>query len=197
MDKIIDIIFSNIAICCYEGFILGFIFIRFIKLKKQKKYIEEMNAQQKEKAREEKLDQLLKNRLYQGKDDKALQNNLPYEVSFHEEKVVNDKADDGIAVQIIEKGKLSTRKYIIFISDVITVGQGGDNVLVLNDLRVAKNQCRIVRKQNELYIQTLEETHPVNLRRKRNVMQLTKDAVALLDNDSIELGETILNIHFM
>lgn len=197
MDRIIGIIFSNAAICCYEGLILGFVFLRFIRLRKQKKYITEMNTQQKEKAREEKLDQLLKNRLYQGKDEKALQSNIPYEISFHEEKAVNDKKEDGIAVQFIEKGKLSTRKYIIFISDVITIGQGGDNVLVLNDLKVAKYQCRIMRKEKELYIQTLEESHPVKLRRKRSVMQLTKDAVALMDNDFIELGETTLNIHFI
>ncbi|MDE6434717.1 MAG: FHA domain-containing protein [Lachnospiraceae bacterium] len=197
MDKIMGIIFSNAAICCYEGLILGFVFIRFIRLRKQRKHIVEMNTQQKEKAREEKLNQLLKNRLYRGKTDKALQSNIPYEVSFHEERTVNDKKDDGIAVQVIEKGKISTRKYIIFISDVITIGQGGDNVLIINDLKVAKNQCRITRKLNEIYIQTLEETHPVKLRRKRSVMQLTKDAVALQDNDYIELGETTLNIHFM
>ena len=197
MDGIIDIIFSNIAICCYEGIILGFVFGRFIKLRRQKKRVTELNVQQKDKAREDQLDQLLKNRLYQGTPDKAVQNNMPYDVSFHEESMINDKQTDGIALQIVEKGKLSTRKYIIFVSDMITIGQGGENALVLNDLKVAKQQCRIVRRQKELYIQALEETHPVRIRRKRNAMQLTRNAVQLLDNDYIELGETTLNIHFM
>lgn len=197
MEKIIGILFSNTAICCYEGVVLGFVLHRFIKLRKQKKHVAEMNAQQKDKAREDQLDQLLKNRLYQGEPDKALQNNMAYDVSFHEERKVNDKQSEGIALQVIEKGKLATRKYIIFVSDYIMIGQGGENGLVLNDLKVAKQQCRIIRKKKDLYIQTLEETHPVKLRRKRNVMQLTKNAVQLLDNDFIELGETTLNIHFM
>lgn len=197
MDKIIDIIFSNVAICCYEGIILGFLIGRFIKLRRQKKRVAEMNAQQKDKAREDQLDQLLKNRLYQGAPDKAMQNNMAYDVTFHEERKVNDKQSEGIALQVIEQGKLATRKYIIFVSDFITIGHGGENGLVLNDLKVAKQQCRIIRKQKDLYIQILEETHPVKLRRKRNAMQLTKSAVQLLDNDFIELGETILNIHFM
>lgn len=197
MDKIIEILFSNTAICFYEGVILGIVVRRFIKLRKQKKYVAEMNAQQKDKAREDQLDQLLKNRLYQGDPDKALQNNIAYDVTFHEEQRVNDKESEGVALQVIEKGKLATRKYVIFVPDFITIGQGVENGLVLNDLKVAKQQCRIVRKKKDLYIQTLEETHPVILRRKRNAMQLTKDAVQLMDNDYIELGETVLNVHFM
>ena len=197
MDKIIDIIFSNIAICCYEGIILGLVVRRFLRLRKKKKYVMEMNVQQKDKAREDQLDQLLKSRLYQGASDKALQNNIAYDVTFHEEAKVNDKQSDGIALQIIEKGKLATRKYIIFISDIVTIGQGGENGLVLNDLKVAKQQCRIIRRNKELYIQALEETHPVRIRRKKNAMQLSRDAVQLMNNDYIDLGETTLNIHFM
>lgn len=197
MDKIIDIIFSNIAICFYEGIILGLVVRRFLKLRKKKKYVMEMNVQQKDKAREDQLDQLLKNRLYQGDADKAMQSNIAYDVTFHEEAKVNDKQSDGIALQIIEKGKLATRKYIIFISDIVTIGQGGENGLVLNDLKVAKQQCRIIRRNKELYIQALEETHPVRIRRKKNAMQLSRDAVQLMNNDYIDLGETTLNIHFM
>ena len=106
-------------------------------------------------------------------------------------------SDDSIAVQIIEKGKLSTRKYVIFISEVITVGNSSTNVLVLNDINVAKEQCRIFKHQQSLYIQTLEDTHPVKIRRKREEMQLSQNAVKLLDNDYIEIGETSLNIHFV
>jgi len=197
MDKIIDIILSNWAVCCYEGVILGFVFVRFIRLRREKKEAVEMSTLQKEKAREEKLDQVLKNRLYQGSGDKALQSNIPYEINFHEEVGISGGTDENIAVQIIEKGKLSTRKYVIFISDVITVGQSAKNALVLNDLKIAKEQCRIFKHENNLYIQTLEDTHPVKIRRKRNVVQLTKNAVKLLDGDFIELGETILNIHFI
>ena len=83
-----------------------------------------MNTLQKEKAREEKLDQVLRNRLYQGDGDKAFQNNIPYEISFHEEIENHGGTNENIAVQIIEKGKLSTRKYVIFISDMITIGRG-------------------------------------------------------------------------
>ena len=155
MDKIIEILFSNIAICFYEGIILGVVIRRFIKLRKQKKYVAEMNAQQKDKAREDQLDQLLKNRLYQGDPDKALQNNIAYDVAFHEEQRVNDKESESVALQVIEKGKLATRKYVIFVPDFITIGQGVENGLVLNDLKVAKQQCRIVRKKKDLYIQTL------------------------------------------
>lgn len=197
MDKIISILFSNIAMCCYEGVILGLVFFRFLRLNKEKKQAVEMSTLQKEKVREEQLDQALKNRLYQGVETKAFQNNIPYEVNFHEETNLANGTDDNIAVQIIEKGKLSTRKYVIFISDVITVGQSNTNALVLNDLNVAKEQCRLFKHDKSLYIQTLEDTHPVKIRRGREEMQLSKDAVKLLDNDFIEVGNTSLNIHFV
>lgn len=197
MDKIIGIVFSNEAICFYEAVLLGFIFIHFIRVGKEKKKAVEMNALQKEKVREEKLDQVLKNRLYQGSNDKAFQNNIPYEIDFHEEADVHGATGDNIGIQIIEKGKLSTRKYVILISDVINIGQGSHNTLVINDLKVAKEQCRIFKHKQSLYIQSLEDIHPVKIRRKRNAMQLTKNAVKLLDGDFIELGETILNIHFI
>lgn len=197
MDKIISILFSNIAMCCYEGVILGLVFFRFLRLNKEKKQAVEMSTLQKEKVREEQLDQALKNRLYQGVETKAFQNNIPYEVNFHEETNLANGTDDNIAVQIIEKGKLSTRKYVIFISDVITVGQSNTNALVLNDLNVAKEQCRLFKHDKSLYIQTLEDTHPVKIRRGREEMQLSKDAVKLLDNDFIEVGDTSLNIHFV
>lgn len=197
MDKIIDILFSNIAMCCYEGIILGLVFFRFLRLNKEKKQAVEMNTLQKEKVREEQLDQALKNRLYEGVETKAFQNNIPYEVNFHEETNFASGTDDNIAVQIIEKGKLSTRKYVIFISEVITIGQSNTNALVLNDLNVAKEQCRMFKHDKSLYIQTLEDTHPVKIRRGREEMQLSKDAVKLLDNDFIEVGDTSLNIHFV
>lgn len=197
MDKIMKIVFSNLAICCYEAAVLGFLVVYYIRLKKEKKKAVEMNTLQKEKAREEKLDQVLRNRLYQGDGDKAFQNNIPYEISFHEEIENHGGTNENIAVQIIEKGKLSTRKYVIFISDMITIGRSGENALVLNDLKIAKEQCRIFCHEQCLYIQTLEDTHPVHIQRKRNVMQLGKDAVKLLDNDTIKLGETTLNIHFI
>ncbi len=197
MDKIIDILCSNIAMCCYEGIILGLVFFRFLRLNKEKKQAAEMNTLQKEKVREEQLDQALKNRLYQGVETKAFQNNIPYEVNFHEETNFANQTDDNIAVQIIEKGKLSTRKYVIFISEVITVGHSNTNALVLNDLNVAKEQCRLFKHDKSLYIQTLEDTHPVKIRRGREAMQLSRDAVKLLDNDFIEVGDTSLNIHFV
>lgn len=197
MDKIIDILFSNIAMCCYEGIILGLVFFRFLRLNKEKKQAVEMNTLQKEKVREEQLDQALKNRLYEGVETKAFQNNIPYEVNFHEETNFASGTDDNIAVQIIEKGKLSTRKYVIFISEVITIGQSNTNALVLNDLNVAKEQCRVFKHDKSLYIQTLEDTHPVKIRRGREEMQLSRDAVKLLDNDFIEVGDTSLNIHFV
>lgn len=37
MDKIIDVLCSNIAMCCYEGIILGLVFFRFLSLNKEKK----------------------------------------------------------------------------------------------------------------------------------------------------------------
>lgn len=197
MDKIIDILFSNIAMCCYEGIILGLVFFRFLRLNKEKKQAVEMNTLQKEKVREEQLDQALKNRLYEGVETKAFQNNIPYEVNFHEETNFASGTDDNIAVQIIEKGKLSTRKYVIFISEVITIGQSNTNALVLNDLNVAKEQCRMFKHDKSLYIQTLEDTHPVKIRRGREEMHLSRDAVKLLDNDFIEVGDTSLNIHFV
>ena len=184
MDKIMEIVFSNLAICCYEAAVLGFLVVYYIRLRKEKKKAVEMNTLQKEKAREEKLDQVLRNRLYQGDSDKAFQNNIPYEISFHEEIENHGGTSENIAVQII-------------ISDMITIGRSGENALVLNDLKIAKEQCRIFCHEQCLYIQTLEDTHPVHIQRKRNVMQLGKDAVKLLDNDTIKLGETTLNIHFI
>lgn len=196
MDKIINIFLSNSSICCYEAVVLGIVLVWFIRLRKEKKRAVEMDALQKEKVREEKLDQVLKNRLYQESGEKSFQNNIPYEINFHEETKISGEAES-IPIQIVEKGKLSTRKYVILISDVITVGQSGRNSLVLNDLQVAKEQCRIFKHEQDLYIQTLEDIHPVRIRRKRNVMQLTKNAVKLLDGDFIELGETVLDIHFI
>lgn len=197
MDKVINILLSNLAICIYESILLGAIIVYFIKLKKKKKYAVEINTQQKDKAREEKLNQLLKNNLYSDKKDKDLEKNIPYEVSFHEEGINKNNKNDGIAVQIIEKGKLSTRKYIIYIYDEITIGQGPENDLVLNDLKVAKQQCQIFKKGQELYVYSLEEIHPVMLKRKKNVMQVAKQPVALLDKDYLELGETLLNLRIM
>lgn len=197
MDRIISVLFSNGAICFYEIALLGFVFVRFLRLRKEKKQAVEMSALQKEKAREGQLDQVLKNRLYQGLPTKSFQNNIPYEVSFHEEGHLLGGSDGSIAVQIIEKGKLSTRKYVVFISEMITVGNSSTNVLVLNDINVAKEQCRIFKHQQSLYIQTLEDTHPVKIRRKKEELRLSQNAVKLLDNDYIEMGETSLNIHFV
>ncbi len=197
MSGVAGILLSNTAICFYEGLVLGFVLVRFTRLRREKKQAQEMSVLQKEKVREEQLDQVLKNRLYQGSAAKALQNNIPYEVNFHEETPKMGGTREGIAVQIVEKGKLSTRKYVIFISEVITIGQSNTNALVLNDLNVAKEQCRVFKYGTDLYIQTLEDTHPVRLRRGKEEMQLSKNAVRLMDHDQIAVGDTTLQIHFV
>ena len=197
MDKVIEILLSNTAICVYEGTILGFLIVRYFKLREEKKRTMEMTTLQKEKAREEQLDQMLKNKLYQGSAEKAGKNNVPYEVNFHEETVKNEGSKDNIAIQIVEKGKLSTRKYVIFVSDMITLGKGEQNTVVINDLNIAKEQCRIFKHNEELYIQNLDDSYSVNIQRKRNVMQLASGAVKLMDGDMIGLGETTLEIYFI
>lgn len=192
-----SILLSDSAICGYEGIALGLVFVRYLRLRKEKKQALQMTTLQKEKAREERLDQALKNRIYQESPDQSIKNNIPYEIDFHEETKKQKGKGENIAIQIIEKRKLSTRKYVVFISDIITIGQSVKNTFVVDDLNVAKEQCRIFKHKQDLYIQILEETHPVKVQRKRNEMTLTKDALKLMNGDRILFGETVMEIHFI
>ncbi|MCM1159240.1 MAG: FHA domain-containing protein [Bacteroidales bacterium] len=197
MDKISTILISNQAICFYEAVILCIVFIYWLRLRKEKKRKKEMNTLKKEKARNENLDQMLKNNLYQGDQNKILQNNIPYEIDFHEEVSLQNIDADAVKIQIVEQSRLSTRKYIIFVSGEMVIGRGRECALILNDSSIAEKQCKLFCYQKGLYLQALETGHAVKIKRKKSNMHLGQDAVNLIDGDCIELGETSLNIHFI
>ena len=197
MEKVLNLLTSNLAICIYEGIILGIVFANWLKLRKKKKQSIEVNAIQREKTRDAKLNGILQNELHQQNQEHIFQNNTPYDEEYHDQSKIDGEQKNVVKLQFTVQSELATRKYVIFVQDEITIGKDEKNDLVLNDLDIAKRQCRIFLYQGYLYIQTMDVTFPLVLKRKKNIMKLTQQAVEIRDKDLIEMGSTRIKIEII
>lgn len=197
MEQILKLLTSNFAICIYEGIILGIVYAKWLKSHKKIKQCKEVNLIQKEKARDAKLNNVLQNELHQQKQERVFQNNTPYDEVFEDQSRIDRDQKEARKLQFTVQSELAIRKYVIFITDEITIGKDEKNDLVLNDLDIAQQQCRMFIYQDGIYIQTMDTEYPIRIKRKKNMIQLTQQAVEIKDKDLMEMGTTQIKIEII
>lgn len=148
-----------------------------------------------DKLREEALDQVL----IGGRKGPAgrAPASVPYDVKYDLDQRKKEKPEGGkdagqpaIMVQLTERSKLSTRKYMFHVTDKITFGSRTTrNEIVITGPNVAEYQCAILRAGRELYVKNIGTEGMVRLKRGRKRTQVERDAVVLRDNDTLIIGE--------
>lgn len=187
----------NIAICIFEVIVLIFVIIAWSKSVKQKSRNKEISTVQKERARDERLNELLHNELHSSVNP-TVQSNIPIEEKFHEETVLRGEQTLGtIEISVTVQSNISTKKYVLFVSDAITIGNGQNNDLVISDADLAKQHCKLFAHDNVLYVQSLDKDKTVSVQRKKDVIPVLQGTVAILNKDVLLLGTTKLTIELL
>ena len=157
--------------------------------RRRKKRLEiERNAE--DRLREEALDRILVGNLQDGK-----RGTLAFDVKYDQEQR-NKKGGSTTAgqvpvmLQLTEKSKLSTRKYMLHAEGRLTIGsQANSNDIVISGPNIAKCQCEIVRIGKSLYVSNRGERGQMLLKRGKKQMILESEAVELHNNDVLYIGD--------
>ncbi|MEH2928690.1 hypothetical protein VSQ48_01995 [Candidatus Ventrimonas sp. KK005] len=93
-----------------------------------------------------------------------------------------------ILVRLTVSGR-QNKDYVLSPQKEIGVGKiPGENDLVVDGENMKQKLCKIFLFQNQVYLQKLDLTCPVVIRRKNNQMNLKGQAVRILTGDKIQIG---------
>ncbi len=98
----------------------------------------------------------------------------------------------GVLVQEAHsKGQLWPDGHVYFTADLITIGRGKENHVVIEDQFASNLHARIVRQKGRYYLADAGSTNRTYLNGKE-----VKSSKALADGDLIGLGETLLRFSY-
>jgi len=150
-----------------------------------------MRRQAEDRLREEALDRVLTGRADGGKSAGP---SLPFDVKYdvdqrkRNEQTSRIAASSPLMLQLTEHSELSTRKYMLHVTDRITLGQASRNDIVIKGERIADDQCEIFRIKKTLYVKNTGTSGMVFLSRKNHKIMIDAQAVTLEDKDKLQIG---------
>jgi len=167
------------------------ILITWLRLRQRRKRRQEMRRQAEDRLREEALDRVLTGRVDGGKSAGP---SVPFDVKYdvdqrkRGEQTSRISASSPLMLQLTEHSELSTRKYMLHVTDRITLGQASRNDIVIKGARIADDQCEIFRIKKALYVKNTGTSGIVFLSRKNHKIMLDAQAVTLKDKDKLQIG---------
>lgn len=164
----------------------------------------EMERLAQDKLREQALDRIILNE-YAGKGEDAAVSETPVEVDYQKGRSPKEKKRRGLAkrdkktmLQIVEKGELSERKYILDPRKKIFMGSGnGKNHIVINDPNVEERQCEIIESEGRVYVHNVGSPGKCILKRGKQKAYMENRYIELLTGDEIHLGGRKYKITFV
>lgn len=151
-----------------------------------------------EKLREEALDRALENpaRKQAAEDAKGVQR--PFAVNYgQDEKTFKKEQTAGgrCMLQLTEINELSTRKYLVNPSELITVGKQFDaNTIVINNRKLSDRQFEIFQYGQDLYIRSCGGPVTTVLVRKADSVIVDERGIKLQTGDCINAGPVRLEV---
>lgn len=126
---------------------------------------------------------------------------VPYDVDYANTGSGKDgtqKAKEGqshLMVQLVERTKLSTRKFMLNPARTIRIGSNlRENDISVLEQGISPFQCEIFSMGEKVYVRNLSDENPTVLRRKKEQVLVDKKGLRLLSDDIIILGEVSYRI---
>lgn len=193
MNKQVWMIGAGIVIVCLIVLVL------YMSQRRAKKW--EMRRKIDDKLREEALDKLLVgSRRGEAPDGSPP---VPFEVRYDlDQREKNGQAilhnQNSVMVQLTERSELSTRKYMLPISDRLSFGaQASNNDITVTGAGVAGKQCEVFRIGKDLFVKNTAPDNHILLSRKQLKTSVKQDAVKLENHDVLHIGECVYEITIM
>ncbi len=175
------------------GLILGTLLIFWIR--RTKKKLQEEKFQASRKVREDALKEALANNLDPAADPASASPYRPYKVNYS----TGENQENGEKLpllQIVEKNKLSEKKYIFRASETVTLGIQFGSACVLNRMESGESWCELFFQKTGYCVRVLGE-HPVSVKRKKHTAIIDKLGIRLKSGDIIKIQETAFQVFYV
>lgn len=172
-----------------------FLFIRsiyFFNEKRKKK--KEVRDAAENRIRYESLDQMILNDRQRKTERGNYQN--PYDISYEQGSALKqEKEAKPLMISLVEKNKLSTKKYVFSLENPIKIGASvkGNDVIVQGD-GIADCQCIIFSDGRSIYVKNQSGISKTVLSRKKDKAVVDKNGLKLQSGDKIVIGQITYEI---
>lgn len=177
------------------GISLGIIIIIIICVRKKRKKLQEEKFQATKKVREDSLKQALANHMDSSADTGASVPYRPYKVDYS----TGENQDNGEKLpllQIVEKNKLSEKKYIFRASETVILGIQFGCADIINSLENGEGWCEVYFQKDAYCIRCLGN-YEVFVRRNKKVTQIDRYGIKLRSRDIITIEDTTFQIFYI
>ncbi len=173
----------------------------FKKMMHGRKKNKELTQAVEDKIRDENLNNIILNNCAQGGNFKEIYK--PYDVDYSNSndesnksiKEYDKKGERHVMIQIVEKTKLSTRKFMMNPMKKIHIGSDlQDNDITVLAEGVSPKQCEIFSVGKKVYIRNLGFGNKTILKRKKESVIVDEKGIRLLTDDVIILGSVLYDI---
>lgn len=173
---------------------IGAFIVIMIWLKVKKAKVNELRVIAEDKLRDQALNRALANDLYGNEKAEEHIESLPYEVDYNQSQLNNRQAkQEKMMVQITACSELSKRKFMIELKDVIKIGRGKENTIIVKDSKTLPVHCEIFRYVNDIYVRSYSGNKTL-LSRKKQQVYVDDKGIKVRTGDKIVIGNTILEI---
>ncbi len=164
-------------------------------LKKRRKRIQEEKFQATKKVREDSLKQALANNLEPASDMEVSTPYRPYKVDYSTGENQENKERLPL-LQLIEKNRLSQKKYIFRANETITLGIQFGTADILNNPESGEGWCELYFQKDAYCIRSLGNRR-VSVQRNKHAAAVDRYGIKLKSKDIIKIEDTTFQVFYI
>ena len=181
------------AIGIGTGIVIGIIAIFY--LRKRRKKIQEEKFQAAKKVREDSLKQALANKLNPSEEMPASTPYRPYKVDYSTGENQNN-GEKLPLLQMIERNRLSEKKYIFCANETVTIGVQFGSVDIISNPENGEGWCELFFQKGAYCIRSLGR-YTVCVQRNKNTTAVDKYGIRLRSKDIIKIEDTTFQVFYI
>ncbi|MCI8724755.1 MAG: hypothetical protein HFG66_01270 [Hungatella sp.] len=169
--------------------------IAIIFMRKRRKKMQEEKFQATKKVREDSLKQALANNLNPSEDSMAAIPYRPYKVDYSTGENQNN-GEKLPLLQLIEKNKLSEKKYIFRANETVTIGIQFGSVDIISNPENGEGWCELFFQKDSYCIRSLGR-YNVSVQRNKNTTVVDRYGIRLKSKDIIKIEDTTFQVFYI
>lgn len=181
------------AIGIGTGIVIGIIVIFYMQ--KRRKKIQEEKFQAAKKVREDSLKQALANNLNPSEDMLTSTPYRPYKVDYSTGENQNN-GEKLPLLQMIEKNKLSEKKYIFRANESVIIGIQFGSVDIISNQENGEGWCELFFQKDAYCIRSLGR-YDVSVQRNKNTTVVDRYGIRLKSKDIIKIEDTTFQVFYI
>ncbi len=175
------------------GILIGIIVILCVR--RRRKRTQEEKFQAAKKVREDSLKRALANNINPSENEAAAAPYRPYKVEYSTGEN-QDNSEKMPLLQVIEKNRISEKKYIFRASEAVTIGTRFGSIDIFNNPESGEGWCELFFQKDAYCIRSLGG-HSVSVQRNKKIAFVDEYGIKLKSKDIIKVENTTFQVFYV